>query len=390
MSEPLEQRVDAPAPEAPVAAEPSTDPNLQHATERLERLTARPAATQTPAAEAPAEEPAEEPATAPARPATAIQPPRSRAEWQARQEEKDRRIQAEADARARERLLDFLEKQTSTAAPAEEIEAGEEDPEPDFDDDTKGWIAWRGRQDRRELMETISPVLEVVRKQGETQAQFVERQRQTQQEEQAFQGLMGELGAAHEMYASTPEGEGCGERLAWYGGHPGDPARGMPAEDGIIARGLMSQGVPPQKAREINSGFIHALADWSLRNGFNPAAVIDGVVMETLSLRGVQEEPQPQPVAPVQSAARPAQREVAAMRQTAAGAAGVAGSLARSASRRQPPADPVAAAVKDMGPDRMARVRKAIAAKYPNTAAGREEGMRHLRRIAESFKEEAI
>lgn len=261
------------------------------------------------------------------------QPDRSRAheEFQNRQ----RRREAEAERRAERRLLERLAERFSAdpAPPAPAAQAAQDDPEPDMVEDYQGWVAWDRRRQRKEYEEMLDARLKPILSAHEQQQAWAQEQQRVHSEQARRNAWYQEQAAlgreATEIYVSTPEGQGFGERLAWRFGHPGDPARGLEPLDGSMTRGLVAAGIPLDKARSLTRANVHALQRFALDNQLNPAAFIDAIIRSEIAdyaaAVGAQPVAQAQPTPRRETAAA---RQVRQLRQTAASAGSVAGTAA--------------------------------------------------------------
>jgi hypothetical protein len=314
--------------ETPVAAE---DPRLEHATERLERLTPEPAAAPEPEAQA-----------APQRPEPAPAVERSPAEhpaqvsWQERTQRRRQQAEQFGYQKALKEIQERLEQIQPAAAPAA-VAAQDDDPEPDFDIDTRAWLDWNNRKTQREQQEflksQLDPVLQHLNTARETEEQRQQRALVEQQTAAYMQGRQQLMSEAEEIYLqSGPEAEGYGERVLAYIGHPGDPRQGIAPIDGAISLALQRSGVQPQRARQIAQENARGMMELALQEGINPAFFMDTVIRTEMEVLGGYRQ---QPARAASRPQRPVQQQVNTLRQTAQSAASVAGSLAQGGSGRE-------------------------------------------------------
>lgn len=251
-----------------------------------------------------------------------------------------RRREQQREAEARQRVLSEVAERLDRIEAGlgrEEAPAAVDDPEPDMHENYGEWVAWRERQLEARLLEKINgqlaPVTQFFQGQQEIQRQQAEQRRR----EAAARGWMDENASiareSHAAYLQRPEGQGFGERLSWYFGHPGraaDPARGeagVEPYDGVITRGLVRGGVDIQSARLMAIANYRAMHEFAVARGLDPAVLVDSVIRTELeSVAAYRSGGQAaQPAAGSPAAGSPA-GAAKRMRQTAESAAAVAGS----------------------------------------------------------------
>lgn len=332
--DPIQSSAVDPAPAAEVTEVDHASAFLERAASRagvsLEpEATAASEAVETPAPAVPAQEPERRPDTS-----------RAHEEFRSRQQ---RRLE-EAERRGQSRLLEQLAErlEAQAAAPAEPA-INRRGPEPDMVENYQDWVVWDRQRQRDEYEEMLDARLKPILSTYEQQQAWAHQQAFEQQEQQRrdawhqFQGAIGR--EATEIYVSTPEGQGFGERLAWRFGHPGDPSRGLEPIDGSMTRGLVAAGIPTEKARALTRANVHALQQFALDNNLNPAAFIDTIVQSEIADYAAAIGAPRAPVggAPARATAEtPAARQVRQMRQTAVSAGSIAGTAAEGAPQGGP------------------------------------------------------
>lgn len=317
------------APETPAAAQP--DPQEQHAAQMLERAIER-AEPQEPAAQPRPEAPqrASQPAPAapqqasspPVRPVPLFEHPASRGFMSRVQERAAARAQADLAARV-ERVAQTLEERQGGAPAAAAPD------EPDFDADPKGWYQ---QEMQRQLQQAIAPLVDYVRHQSESEQQYAARVQQEEQQAAWGEAMGGAMDQARELYAATPEGQLFDERFDFW-------------MNDLTVPGLVATGMHPQEAARFASVGVQAWTDYAMRKGINPAIFIDtmirhqiGATVQMLADAGYVVAGQPQ--APQNGNGNghrrqaPPSPEIAALRETAAGAGSVAGVMRQSGAGR--------------------------------------------------------
>lgn len=266
--------------------------------------------------------------------------------WRRRSEEREARRRAEAQDRVLADLARRLEEVGAATAPEE---PEEDDPAPDPVEDWQGYEDWKQRQLVKQLTtqmdQRLKPILDA---QEREQRAWAERQQVEQRTaaERAFLERGRQVAQeATEIYLQTPDGQGFGERLSWYFGHPGDPSRGLPPQDGVMAIGLIAGGIDPAEARQMAQRNVWALQDFAVQRNLNPAYLVDQVTRAAIAMAapfyGGQAQPGYAPQAAQQPArqASPAQREVQQLRETARAGRSVAGTAPHSSGASTPAKD---------------------------------------------------
>lgn len=217
----------------------------------------------------------EEPSPAPERPAQGVQTPGTRDPRDARppdpgkaDQEFHARQQRRHEEQREARLLAAMERVAQQAAREAEVEEGatgaapvaEDNP---FDPNTEyfEWEKWNRdallRSFEERLDQRLSPLNQLLEEGNRRrQAEAEQRQLLARQEEQRSY-MHGIARDAHETYLLDPESAGYMDRVTWmvgHDGHPGDPARGIPAvppQDGALTLGFLAAfpNLPEREAR---------------------------------------------------------------------------------------------------------------------------------------------
>jgi hypothetical protein len=236
------------------------------------------------------------------------------------QEREARRAQEALAARV-EVTARLLEQQGQPPAPAPE--------EPDFDQDPKTWYQ---QEMQRQLQVAVAPLVDYVRRQSESEQQYASRVQQEEQRAAWGQAMGEEMDHARHLYAATPEGELFDQRFDFF-------------INDLTVPGLVSTGMTPAEAQNFASVGIMAWTDYASRKGINPAIFIDtlirhqiGATVQMLADAGyvVSGQPQDQQGGNGNGHRRqtPASPEIAALRETAAGAGSVAGVMRQTTGGR--------------------------------------------------------
>lgn len=204
-------------------------------------------------------------------------------------------------------LRQILAAQQAPPAPPE----AQQDLEPDFNADPKGWYLWRDRETAREFEKRLDPLRQFVEMQARA---FEANQQQTWQSQQAAarnaeaRSLMAE---SEQAYLQTPEGAGFNDRLGGY----------------VNALTRKHTALGQEQPREAANAELRQMVVQAMNSGVNPAAYIDLAFQEML---GGQAQA---PAATTQTQMDPRlEREAAQLR--AASQSGVAGTVGRASSPR--------------------------------------------------------
>lgn len=269
--------------------------------------------------------------------------------WRRRSEEREARRRAEAQDRVLSEIARRLEEAQAGASAAPD-EPEDDDPAPDPVEDWQGYEEWKQRQLVKTLTaqmdQRLKPILDAQERERQAWAERQQVEQRTAAERAFLERGREVAREATEIYLQTPEGQGFGERLSWYFGHPGDPGRGLPPQDGAMSIGLMAGGLDPNEARSIAQRNVWALQEMAVQRGLNPAYLIDQVTRAAIAMaapfygggqaQAAYAAPTAQQPARQQS---PAQQEVQQLRQTAKAGRSVAGAAPHSSGASTPAKD---------------------------------------------------
>lgn len=253
------------------------------------------------------------------------------------------------DRRRQERYLSALEKvaeralrETPEPAAAPAVAAAPATNPHDRETDYWSWLEWENKAMREGIVssldEKLKPVLSFFEEQQAERQREAEWRQQQGQRSAWFEQHAGVAKEAHEAYVATTEGSGYMDRVLWHvgdPGHPGDPARGIPARqpvDGALTLGWLAAGFPEETARQLAIAHVHGMQQLALNHGLNPAVALDRFTRAQIAAaapfylgQGNGNGNGAAAAAPPASAAR---RRVAGMKQTAGSA--VAGAVTES------------------------------------------------------------
>lgn len=239
-----------------------------------------------------------EPAPQPDRPATGVQTPEgATAAAPGTGLDGDRATTAlreKLDAKRQARYLRVLEQVAERAvqeseragAPATETPPAAPATNPyDFETDYRNWYEWEQKAFRDGISssfdEKLKPVLAFFDRQQQAEAAQAEAQRRAQTDRSWWEERRSFAEEAHETYAATEEGKGYMDRMVFMvgaPGDPGDPARGIPPRepvDGALTIAWLHAGRSLESARRLAIGHVHGVTEIALREGENPAVLLD-------------------------------------------------------------------------------------------------------------------
>lgn len=254
------------------------------------------------------------------------------------------RLRTRREANRQERLYQALAKVAERAAAEPQAAAAPAGPDTNpFDRETEywDWLGWEQNALKTgivsELDARLKPILSFAQSWEQQQQRQTEEAR-VAEERQAWLREQGDLARqAHDVYVATEEGQGYLDRVNWHIGTPGDPARGIPAQDGALTIGFLAAGFPEHVAQQLSLAHKHAMHDLAIRHGLNPAAALDrftraqiAAAADYLGITGGNGHGQAQRTveAPAPPPNVPARARVAAAKQTAQAA--VAGSVSEA------------------------------------------------------------